>query len=95
VGVTRFQSGDHATSIPTFNIDLESESRQKGRVASVRASRGETAWREAIGRVREAARADTNLVGPIVAAVEAGATIGEISDTLRAVFGEHRETSTL
>jgi methylmalonyl-CoA mutase N-terminal domain/subunit len=41
--------------------------------------------------VSEAARDGRNLVPPILAAVEACATVGEISDTMRAVFGEHIE----
>jgi len=65
------------------------------RVAAVRASRDRHLWRAALDRVREAAAGDANLAPPIVAAVEARATVGEISDTLRAVFGEHQETSTL
>jgi methylmalonyl-CoA mutase, N-terminal domain len=95
VGVTRFQSDDQTPSVPTFTIDRGIEDRQKQRVAAVRMSRDDGAWREALGRVRDAARGDTNLVPPIIAAVEAGATIGEISDALRAEFGEHRETPTL
>jgi len=95
VGVTRFQSDEAGPSIPTFQIDPEIEARQKRRVADVRASRSADACRRALDRVRMAAAGDANLVPPIVAAVEARATVGEISDTLRAVFGEHQETSTL
>jgi methylmalonyl-CoA mutase N-terminal domain/subunit len=95
VGVTRFQSDAQTPSVPTFTIDRGIEDRQKQRVAGVRTSRDAGAWREALGGLREAARGDTNLVPPIIAAVEAGATIGEISNALRAEFGEHRETPTL
>jgi methylmalonyl-CoA mutase N-terminal domain/subunit len=42
--------------------------------------------------VEEAARTSQNLMPPIIAAVEANATVGEISDTMRRVFGEYRET---
>ena len=49
------------------------------------------AWRSALDAVSAAASGTDNLVPPIVDAVEARATIGEISDTLRSVFGEHRE----
>jgi methylmalonyl-CoA mutase N-terminal domain/subunit len=63
-------------------------------VQQVRASRDDTAWRAALDAVRQTAQADeSNLVPPIVAAVRARATVGEISDALRTVFGEHRETS--
>jgi methylmalonyl-CoA mutase N-terminal domain/subunit len=94
VGVTRFQSDEHDHSIPTFGIDPEIESTQKQRVSRVRASRDEIAWRNALNGVRDTALGHANLVPPIIAAVTAKATIGEISDTLRVVFGEHRETST-
>jgi methylmalonyl-CoA mutase N-terminal domain/subunit len=43
--------------------------------------------------VSDAARDGSNLVPPIIAAVEAHATVGEIADALRAVFGEYRETA--
>jgi methylmalonyl-CoA mutase N-terminal domain/subunit len=45
--------------------------------------------------VSTAARDGTNLVPPIIEAVEARATLGEISDALRAVFGEHQESATV
>ena len=48
-------------------------------------------WRAALDAVAATARGGGNLVPPIVAAVEARATVGEIADTLRAVFGEYRE----
>jgi methylmalonyl-CoA mutase, N-terminal domain len=95
VGVTCFRSDDRGPSIPTFRINPQIEARQKQRVASLRASRDQTACRAALDRVRDAALGSTNLVPPIIDAVEAMATVGDISDTLRAVFGEHRETSTL
>ena len=94
VGVTKFQTAEHA-SVPTLRIDPDVEATQKQRVRAVRASRNDPAWQAAIASVRQAALGDANLVPPILAAVTAHATIGEISDTLRDVFGEHRETSTL
>jgi methylmalonyl-CoA mutase N-terminal domain/subunit len=45
----------------------------------------------ALDAVASAGRTSDNLVPPIIRAVETRATIGEISDTLRGVFGEHRE----
>jgi len=92
VGVTRFQSEESAT-IPTFSIDPAIELFQQERVRSVRAARDADAWRVSLDAVRRAAEGDANLTPPIIAAVIARATVGEISDTLRAVFGEHREAS--
>jgi methylmalonyl-CoA mutase N-terminal domain/subunit len=90
VGVTRFQTGDDAT-IPIFSIDPEVEPSQQERLATVRARREMAAWRDSLDAVRSAARGNANLLPPIIAAVRARATVGEISDTLRDVFGEHRE----
>ena len=59
----------------------------------MRASRSEADWRTAIDRVAAAARDGSNLVPPIIEAVQAHATVGDIADTLRAVFGEYREAS--
>jgi methylmalonyl-CoA mutase N-terminal domain/subunit len=46
-----------------------------------------------LGAVATAARGRDNLVPPIIAAVEASATVGEIADTLRGVFGEYKEVA--
>ena len=95
VGVNRFEDrspdgGRH--TIDTLRIDPEMEARQVSQVREVRASRDAGAWRAAIDAVTAAARGTDNLVPPIVRAVEASATVGEIADALRAVFGEHRES---
>jgi methylmalonyl-CoA mutase N-terminal domain/subunit len=94
VGVTRFQTED-GTSIPTFRLDAEMEHLQKERVQQLRATRDASAWQSTLRKVDEAARGDANLVPPIISAVEANATVGEISDTLRRVFGEHRDTAVI
>ena len=91
VGVNRYSS-DEAGSIGALRIDPDMERRQVERVRAVRASRDAARWRTALEAVGAAARDGSNLVPPILLAVEARATVGEISDALRAVFGEHRET---
>jgi methylmalonyl-CoA mutase N-terminal domain/subunit len=78
--------------IETLRLDPAIEIRQVERVRRVRAARDQTAWRSAIDAVSAAARGRDNLVPAILAAVEADATVGEISDSMRAVFGEHRES---
>ncbi len=90
VGVNRYAS-DEETTIDVLRIDPEIERRQIERVRAVRASRDEPQWRAALDAVAAAARGSDNLVPPIIHAVEARATVGEISDALRSVFGEHRE----
>ncbi len=57
----------------------------------MRAARDAARCLTALDAVREAARGDGNLVPPIIAAVEAHATVGEIATALRDVFGEYQE----
>ena len=93
VGVNTLTT-DEPASIELLRIDPESERRQAAAVATLRASRDRQAWQQAIDAVDAAARHGANLVPPVIAAVEARATLGEIADTLRRVFGEHREIHT-
>ena len=88
VGVNRF-TDDEPPTIEIFRLDPDVERDQKARVAAVRASRSASAWEAALAGVERAARGSDNLVPPILAAVEANATVGEISDTMRRVFGEY------
>jgi methylmalonyl-CoA mutase N-terminal domain/subunit len=90
VGVNEYIT-DQAGAIELLRIDPDVERKQIARVAGARAARDPSAWRAALDDVGAAARGSDNLVPPIIRAVEAHATVGEISDTLRAVFGEHRE----
>jgi methylmalonyl-CoA mutase N-terminal domain/subunit len=90
VGVNRFAS-DEAAPIDVFQIDPGVERQQVARVQALRASRDSVAWSAAIEHVKAVAGGTGNLLPAIISAVEASATVGEISDALRSVFGEHRE----
>src|SRR5499427_3951882 len=94
VGVNRFADSGNG-SVPTFHLDPEMERRQIDRVRHVRASRSASVWKAALERVEQAARDGSNLVLPIIAAVEAHATVGEIADAMRVVFGVYQETATV
>jgi methylmalonyl-CoA mutase N-terminal domain/subunit len=61
-------------------------------VRSLRARRDKKAWESALRKVEDAARSGDNLMPHIITAVESYATVGEISDALRRVFGEYQET---
>jgi len=91
VGVNRF-TVEEEKPIPIQRIDEVLERRQVGRLRALRARRDAVNWRASLKQVEEAARSGANLMPHIVAAVEACATVGEISDTLRRVFGEYKET---
>jgi methylmalonyl-CoA mutase N-terminal domain/subunit len=95
VGVNRFRddgSGVHAT---LQRIDPEGERRQVEGVRRVRRERDPGAWEAALGRLGDEARGEGNLLLPIIEAVEAYATVGEIADRLRAAWGVHRELITV
>jgi methylmalonyl-CoA mutase, N-terminal domain len=90
VGVNRFQMGEREKA-PVFRIDPENERRQVESVREVRQSRDAVACSESLAGLEAAARSNENLMPRIVRAAEAYATVGEISDALRRVFGEYRE----
>jgi methylmalonyl-CoA mutase N-terminal domain/subunit len=88
VGMNRFVT-EEGSSVPLLRIDAELERQQVERLAAVRAKREEQAVRRALEDIESAARSDDNLMPHIVKAVEQYATLGEISDRLRSVFGEY------
>jgi len=90
VGVNRFVMEDRGN--PTaFRIDPAMERSRIDCVRELRAGRDAEAWKRALERLRDAARSTENLMPPIIDAAQAFATVGEISDTLREVFGEYRD----
>ena len=91
VGVNRFAQ-EHEKAVPIQHIDESLEAKQVERVRAVRAKRDCGAWEKSIAAIREAARSGENLMPRILTAVEAYATVGEISDAMRGVFGEYHET---
>jgi methylmalonyl-CoA mutase N-terminal domain/subunit len=91
VGVNRY-SVNEATSIPILRIDPEIERLQVERLRKVRAGRDNARAQAALKEVEATARTDANLMPVILNAVKAYATVGEIADGLRRVFGEYRES---
>jgi methylmalonyl-CoA mutase N-terminal domain/subunit len=92
VGVNRYQLADEP-ELPILKIDAALERKQVERVQALRARRDAAAVEAALARLREdAARADRNLMPPIVDAARAYVTMGEMCDALREVWGTWRET---
>src|SRR6516164_5385287 len=91
VGVNDFVTED-ARQIPTLRIDPEIEPSQVARLEALRARRDSAKTRAALAELDRSARCSENLLPSILAAVEAFATVGEISDTLRRVYGEYQES---
>src|SRR5687768_9282887 len=89
VGVNQYTDGHPDGSASMFRVDPDIERQQVERVRAVRAGRSAGEWRTALDAVDRAARGGENLVPVIITAVERRATVGEIADTLRGVFGEY------
>lgn len=90
VGVNGF-TVEEKTPITTLRIKPEIEARQVERLCALRARRDTAATDAALRALREAAQGTDNVMPHLIAAVEAYATVGEISHTLRGVWGEYRE----
>jgi methylmalonyl-CoA mutase, N-terminal domain len=90
VGVNRFQI-DEEKPISIQRIDPALEPKQVERLRALRAKRDAETWQAAIRAVEDTARSGDNLMPRILAAVEAKATVGEISDAMRKVYGEYKE----
>jgi methylmalonyl-CoA mutase N-terminal domain/subunit len=90
VGVNRFVV-EEEKPIQLQRIDEDLERKQVERLRALRARRDAKPWKDSLLKIEDAARSGANLMPHILSAVEADATVGEISDTLRRVFGEYKE----
>ena len=93
VGVNSFQTDE--APIPVLRIDAQVERDQAARLQAVRARRNAGNAENALNAIEEAARGTENLLPRILTAVEAEVTVGEISNRLRTVWGEYRESVTV
>ena len=91
VGVNDFVAKEDRT-IPTLRMDAEIERNQVQRLQALRAKRDSSKTTAALAELDRRARNTENLLPAILAAVESHATVGEISDTLRRVYGEYHES---
>ncbi len=91
VGVNDFVAEEPRT-IPTLRIDADIERSQVARLNALRAKRDSGRAKSALAELQRRAATSENLLPAILAAVEAYATVGEISDALRRVFGEYQES---
>jgi methylmalonyl-CoA mutase N-terminal domain/subunit len=91
VGVNEFAS-ELDVAVPIQRIDEKLEARQVERVRALRLRRDADVHAQALRRVEDAARNGSNVMPQILNAVESYATVGEIANVLRKVFGEYRET---
>lgn len=90
VGVNSFRI-EEETPMNTLKIDTEIERAQIARVRRMRAERDSGSALKSLDVVEDAARSGANLMPPMISAVEAYVTVGEVADRLRSVFGEYTD----
>jgi len=91
VGVNKFETNEHSVPENILKVNLELEEKQKQRLKRLRQKRNNQKVKECLEKIKKTAIEDGNLMYPIIEAVRNYATVGEISDALREVFGEYRE----
>jgi methylmalonyl-CoA mutase N-terminal domain/subunit len=90
VGVNRFTLENEAQP-ELLRVDEALGGQRRTQIAALRANRDNGVVQQRLVDLEQAARGTANLMPPILAAVKAEATVGEVCDTLRAVFGEYQE----
>jgi methylmalonyl-CoA mutase N-terminal domain/subunit len=91
VGVNRYQIQEKKRTMETLYIDRAVEKRQADRLRGLKARRNGALVGELLSKVKEAATLGDNLMPSVIDAVANYATLQEICDTLRSVYGEYRE----
>ena len=92
VGVNRYQQ-EESTAYPRFKVNKEAEKRKVGDLITYRAGRSSAPVQRSLSELAEVCGSDDNVVPAVIAAVQTGATVGEICDVWREVFGEHVDTA--
>jgi methylmalonyl-CoA mutase N-terminal domain/subunit len=95
VGVNCHADQNGPPPAPSFALDPTLEAEQRARLAQVRADRSRADVELTLAEVSRTAEGEANLMPALIAALRARATIGEVSNALRAVFGVYRESATL
>lgn len=90
VGVNKFQTSSNTTP-PPFKIDDSIREMQIKKLDALKSKRDNTKVTQCLSEIETAARENTNLMPVVMEAVEHYCTLGEISETLRKVFGEYRQ----
>jgi methylmalonyl-CoA mutase N-terminal domain/subunit len=94
VGLNAYQD-DKAEKIPVFKADPQTESRQVERLQALRQQRDNAHVHQALANLVEAAKVNENLMPTLIQAVKTYATIGEICQALRTVYGTYRPSQVI
>lgn len=90
VGVNKYTTEENV-AMDLLKVDLEVHNRQEDRLKKLREERDDEKVNEVLNRLKDVAEGDENIIPPIIDAVKAYVTLGEICDVLRGVFGEYEE----
>ncbi len=90
IGVNKFQT-EEKTPLNLLKVDPVVEENQRIKLEALKRQRNQAEVDRALARLKEAAGGTDNLMPPILEAVKAYATLGEICDVLREVFGEYQQ----
>jgi len=91
VGVNRFQNPDEELEIPILKIGQDAEQRQMESLSKVKAERDQSKVDSCLERLKQAAEAERNVMPELIDCSRAYATVGEMVEVLRTVYGEYRE----
>jgi len=91
VGVNKFQNVGETVDIPILKIGQDAETKQVASLAKVRAERDQAKVESSLELLKQAAQADRNVMPELVDCARAYASVGEMVEVLRKVYGEYRE----
>ena len=92
VGVNAFRKKDESIDIPVLKIDKQVELDQVAKVRELRKSRNAAGVAKALASLESACRSKDNIMPPLLEAVRQGATLGEMVDAMKQVYGTYTET---
>ena len=92
VGVNKYAS-KQKQELPLLEIDESVEKKQVGRLSRLKRERDNDKVKKVLDEVRKVAESDENIMPVLIDAAKAYATVGEVTDVMRDVFGEYKETS--
>ena len=95
VGVNEFEKENEKIDIPILEIRKEVEIEQIKRIKKIRAERDNISVKKKLNKITEACKTNENLIPLIIDAAQSDATLGEIVDSMKKVFGEWNETATI
>ena len=95
VGVNEFSKADEKIDIPILEIRKEVQDEQINRIELIKANRNNDLVKNKLNDITKACRDNTNLVPLIISAAKSSATMGEIVDSMKEVFGEWQEKATI